>query len=41
MPPDAVPAWEQRFRAARVSLPEWALDAPERCLYVGLSLIHI
>ncbi|WP_329565498.1 S9 family peptidase [Kitasatospora sp. NBC_01266] len=30
-----VPAWEQRFRAARVSLPEWADDAPERSLYVS------
>ena len=30
---DAVPSWEQRFRAARVSLPEWAVDAPNRCLY--------
>ena len=27
--------WEARFRAARVSLPEWAQDAPDRCLYVG------
>jgi acetyl esterase/lipase len=32
---DLLPAWEQRFRAARVSLPEWAQDAPHRCLYVG------
>ncbi|MFG2823104.1 prolyl oligopeptidase family serine peptidase [Kitasatospora sp. NPDC048365] len=31
----AVPAWEQRFRAARVSLPEWADDAPDRALYVS------
>ncbi|MFJ2777269.1 MULTISPECIES: S9 family peptidase [unclassified Kitasatospora] len=31
----AVPAWEQRFRAARVSLPDWAEDAPERALYVS------
>ncbi len=29
------PVWEQRFRAARVSLPEWADDAPDRCLYVS------
>ena len=35
MSDDAVPVWEQRFRAARVSLPEWALDAPDRCLYVS------
>ena len=33
--PPAVPLWEQRFRAARVSLPEWAQDAPDRCLYVS------
>ncbi len=33
----AVPAWEQRFRAARVSLPDWAEDAPERALYVSNS----
>ncbi|MFE4395101.1 MULTISPECIES: S9 family peptidase [Streptomycetaceae] len=31
----AVPAWEQRFRAARVSLPDWAEDAPDRSLYVS------
>jgi len=30
-----IPVWEQRFRAARVSLPEWAQDAPDRCLYVS------
>jgi dipeptidyl aminopeptidase/acylaminoacyl peptidase len=30
-----LPAWEQRFRAARVSLPDWAEDAPDRCLYVS------
>ena len=31
----ALPAWEQRFRAARVSLPDWAEDAPDRALYVS------
>ena len=31
----AVPVWEQRFRATRVSLPDWAEDAPHRCLYVS------
>ena len=25
--------WKDRFRAARVSLPSWARDAPHRCLY--------
>ena len=30
-----LPAWEARFRAPRVSLPDWAQDAPQRCLYVG------
>ncbi|MFJ6696418.1 prolyl oligopeptidase family serine peptidase [Streptomyces sp. NPDC091272] len=30
-----VPRWEQRFRAARVSLPEWAEQAPERALFVS------
>ncbi|SFC57519.1 S9 family peptidase [Streptomyces aidingensis] len=29
------PAWEQRFRAPRVGLPEWAPDAPDRCLFVS------
>ncbi|WP_030272688.1 S9 family peptidase [Streptomyces sp. NRRL B-24484] len=33
----SAPAWEQRFRAARVSLPDWADDAPERALYVSNS----
>ncbi|WP_457029226.1 S9 family peptidase [Kitasatospora sp. P5_F3] len=32
-----VPEWEQRFRAARVSLPDWAEQAPERALYVSNS----
>ena len=27
--------WELRYRAARVSLPDWADDAPDRCLYVS------
>jgi dipeptidyl aminopeptidase/acylaminoacyl peptidase len=31
----AVPDWEKRFRAPRVSLPEWAEDAPDRSLYVS------
>ncbi|MFC7795010.1 S9 family peptidase [Streptomyces cinereoruber] len=32
--PDA-PVWEQRFRAPRVSLPEWAEEAPDRSLFVS------
>ncbi len=28
-------AWEDRFRAPRVSLPEWAEDVPDRCVYSG------
>ena len=32
---DGMPRWEARFRAARVSLPEWAVDAPHRCLYAS------
>lgn len=31
----SVPAWEQRFRAPRVSLPDWAQDAPDRALFVS------
>ncbi|MET9671943.1 prolyl oligopeptidase family serine peptidase [Streptomyces sp. NPDC006482] len=27
------PVWEQRFRAPRVSLPEWAEEAPDRSLF--------
>ena len=34
-PDQQVPVWEQRLRAGRVSLPDWAADAPERCLYVS------
>ncbi|MFD8592637.1 prolyl oligopeptidase family serine peptidase [Streptomyces sp. NPDC059637] len=30
-----VPDWEKRFRAPRVSLPEWAEDAPDRSLFVS------
>ncbi|WP_246095399.1 S9 family peptidase [Streptomyces roseicoloratus] len=31
----AAPVWEQRFRAPRVSLPEWAEEAPDRSLFVS------
>ncbi|MWA12526.1 S9 family peptidase [Streptomyces sp. BA2] len=34
--PDAEMAdWEKRFRAPRVSLPDWAEDAPDRALFVS------
>ena len=32
---DDVARWQARFRAARVSLPDWADDAPQRSLYVS------
>ncbi|MFE1950699.1 S9 family peptidase [Streptomyces sp. NPDC059524] len=31
----AMPDWEARFRAPRVSLPDWAEDAPHRSLFVS------
>jgi dipeptidyl aminopeptidase/acylaminoacyl peptidase len=31
----SMPAWETRFRAPRVGLPEWAEDAPDRSLFVS------
>ncbi|WP_030682792.1 prolyl oligopeptidase family serine peptidase [Streptomyces sp. NRRL B-1347] len=31
----ATPEWEKRFRAPRVSLPDWAEDAPDRSLFVS------
>ncbi|MFE7132721.1 prolyl oligopeptidase family serine peptidase [Streptomyces sp. NPDC057638] len=34
-PTDSMPDWEKRFRAPRVSLPDWAEDAPERALFVS------
>ena len=33
LPDDVTARWQARFRAPRVSLPEWADDAPDRCLY--------
>ncbi|HEX2074973.1 MAG TPA: prolyl oligopeptidase family serine peptidase [Geodermatophilus sp.] len=33
LPPEVTARWQARFRAPRVSLPDWALDAPHRCLY--------
>jgi dienelactone hydrolase len=35
MADEQMPVWEQRFRATRVTLPDWARDAPHRCLYVS------
>ncbi|MQY15031.1 Dipeptidyl aminopeptidase BIII [Streptomyces sp. RB5] len=32
---ESTPDWEKRFRAPRVSLPDWAEDAPDRSLYVS------
>jgi dipeptidyl aminopeptidase/acylaminoacyl peptidase len=32
---DAMPRWEARYRAASVSLPEWARDNPDRCVYTS------
>ncbi len=34
-PAPDLPVWEQRLRAGRVTLPDWAEDAPHRCLYVS------
>src|SRR3954454_4968363 len=33
--PEVTARWQARFRAPRVSLPDWALRAPERCLYAS------
>lgn len=35
--PAGQPAWERRFRAARVGLPDWAEDAPDRCVVVATA----
>lgn len=32
-----MPLWEKRFRAGRVGLPQWARDAPDRCLVVATT----
>jgi dipeptidyl aminopeptidase/acylaminoacyl peptidase len=34
-PSGSMPDWEKRFRAPRVSLPDWAEDAPHRSLFVS------
>ncbi|MGH3930784.1 MAG: prolyl oligopeptidase family serine peptidase [Pseudonocardiaceae bacterium] len=33
--PGAEACWRARFTAPRVSLPQWARDAPDRCLYTS------
>ncbi|TFV65112.1 UNVERIFIED_ORG: S9 family peptidase [Bacillus sp. AZ43] len=33
LPPEVTARWQARFRAPRVSLPDWAEDAPHRNLY--------
>ncbi|MCU1603540.1 MAG: Dipeptidyl aminopeptidase/acylaminoacyl peptidase, partial [Modestobacter sp.] len=35
LPAEVTARWQARFRAPRVSLPEWAEDAPHRCLYAS------
>lgn len=35
MSDEGTPLWEQRFTATRISLPDWAEHAPDRCLYVS------
>ncbi|MGW1989546.1 prolyl oligopeptidase family serine peptidase [Embleya sp. NPDC001921] len=34
-PPPAVPAWERRYRAARIGLPRWADHAPAKSVFVS------
>ena len=33
--PDTEARWRARFTAARITLPQWARDAPDRCLYAS------
>jgi dienelactone hydrolase len=33
--PQAEARWRARFTAPRISLPQWARDAPDRCLYTS------
>jgi hypothetical protein len=35
LPPEVTARWQARFRAPRVSLPDWAREAPHRCLYAS------
>ncbi len=34
---DGPPAWERRFRAPRVGLPDWAQDAPDRAVVLATA----
>jgi dienelactone hydrolase len=34
-PLEGLPAWADRYRAPRVSLPDWALDAPDHCVFTA------
>ncbi|MDQ3734941.1 MAG: alpha/beta fold hydrolase [Actinomycetota bacterium] len=33
--PETNARWQARFRAPRVTLPDWAIEAPSRCLYLS------
>ena len=35
LPPEVTARWQARFRAPRISLPDWAEDAPQRSLYAS------
>jgi dienelactone hydrolase len=35
MTEDSMPLWERRFRAPRLSLPDWSPGAPDRTAYTG------
>ena len=35
--PAGTPDWEKRYRAARIGLPDWARDAPDRCAVVATA----
>jgi dienelactone hydrolase len=36
-PTQQLPAWERRFRAGRIGLPDWAPDAPDRCAVIATA----
>src|SRR5690348_16993122 len=35
LPQEITERWQARFRAPRVTLPDWAQDAPHRCVYAS------